>query len=67
MKVEEYNGSKLREIIGKFGGKLTQHLSEEVTTLLDLKEYDGVGIMKAFAVFDKAMQQGEKVSYPTCP
>jgi hemerythrin-like domain-containing protein len=65
VKVEEYDGGKLRGIIDQFGEKLTEHLSEEITTLLELKEYDGVGIMKAFGVFDKAMQQGEKVSYST--
>jgi hemerythrin-like domain-containing protein len=67
MKVEEYDGEKLRGIIDQFGGKLTAHLSEEIDTLLELEKYDGVGtkLVKAFTEFDKVMQQGEKVSFST--
>jgi hemerythrin-like domain-containing protein len=67
LKVEEYDGGKLRGIIDQFGGKLTQHLSEEIDTLLGLEKYDGVAVelKKAYTVFDTAMQQGEKVSFST--
>jgi len=62
--VEEYEGGKLREIIEEFGGKLTEHLMEEIATLLALEKYDAKALRAAWVGFDEAMRQGEKVRIP---
>lgn len=36
---EEFDGKKLTDIIDSFGAILTQHLTEEISTLLSLKKY----------------------------
>ncbi|CAK7210957.1 hypothetical protein SEUCBS140593_001005 [Sporothrix eucalyptigena] len=36
---EQFNGKVLVEIIDTFGAILTQHLTEEITTLMDLRKY----------------------------
>jgi hypothetical protein len=60
--VENYDGVILRGIIDSFGDKLTQHLTEESQTLLDLNIYDGPELKKVYHVFDLEMRKGDKVS-----
>jgi hypothetical protein len=52
----------LREIVDRFGGKLTQHLTEEIQTLLELKVYDGPALKNACVEFDLEMRKGDKVN-----
>lgn len=61
-KVGEYDGKKLRSIIEEFGHKLTEHLTDEIQTLLALKEYDSSPkLMEAYNKFDLEMRKGDKV------
>jgi hemerythrin-like domain-containing protein len=61
-KVESYDGMKLRGVIDDFGGKLTQHLTEEIQTLLELRIYDGPALKNTWNAFDLEMRKGDKVS-----
>lgn len=62
-KVEDYDGMKLRGVINRFGAKLTQHLTEEIQTLLELKICDGSSLKKVYNEFDLEMRKGDKVSF----
>lgn len=62
-KVEDYDGLELRRIIDSFGGTLTQHLTDEIQTLLELKIYDGPALKKVYDDFDLELRKGDKVSF----
>ncbi|KAM6478282.1 hypothetical protein HDV62DRAFT_394350 [Trichoderma sp. SZMC 28011] len=59
-KAETYDGKELRASIDGFGKILSQHLTEEIQTLLDLTAYDGKGLRDAWNVFDLEMRKGDK-------
>lgn len=60
---ETFDGEKVRKIIDGFGGILTQHLTEEIATLLSLEEHnhkiDWVDFNKK--VLKKALDEGDPV------
>jgi hemerythrin-like domain-containing protein len=58
-----YNGEELQKIIDKFGSKLTQHLTEEIETLLGLEIYNGPVLKDAYVKFDLEFRKGNKVSF----
>jgi hemerythrin-like domain-containing protein len=58
---KDYDAQKLREIIDRFGPALTTHLTEEIDTLMDMKKYDTVAIMKGYSEFEEELRKGEKV------
>lgn len=60
-KAGSYDGAELRKVIDEFGVALTQHLTKEIATLLDLGKYDAKALKVAYVAFDEAMRQGEKV------
>jgi hemerythrin-like domain-containing protein len=45
---ETYDGKKLREILEGFGPVLTQHLTDEIDTLLGLERFGGEKLEKAY-------------------
>ncbi|EHL02819.1 hypothetical protein M7I_1081 [Glarea lozoyensis 74030] len=56
-KPELYDGQQLRDIIDKFGSKLTVHLTEEIETLLGLESYDGPVLKEAYIKFDLELRK----------
>lgn len=48
----DYSGTKLRAIIDDFGPILTQHLAEEIDTLLALDKYGGKQVLKLWHDFE---------------
>jgi hemerythrin-like domain-containing protein len=62
---ESFDGEKVRRILDGFGGILTQHLTEEIDTLLSLEEFtekiDWVDFNKK--VQKKAVEEGDPVCY----
>ena len=59
--VEGYDGLMVTGIIDEFGAKLTQHLTDEIQTLLSLNPNHGVALRKACMEFDAEMRKGDKV------
>ncbi|KAL7945351.1 hypothetical protein V8C42DRAFT_322883 [Trichoderma barbatum] len=59
-KPEKYDGKELRAMIDRFGKTLTQHLTEEIQTLLGLETYDGQALKDAWTAFDLEMRKGDK-------
>lgn len=53
VKPEEYDGSKLKEIIEGFGTHLHQHLTAEIAWLLSMSKYDSDACKKAFLTTGK--------------
>ncbi|KAK0119292.1 hypothetical protein ONS95_008139 [Cadophora gregata] len=59
--VEEYDGTRLRAVIDSFGKVLTEHLIDEIETLLELEKYDGVVMKKLYQELDLKVRAGDKV------
>jgi hemerythrin-like domain-containing protein len=63
--IGSYDGMQARKILDEAGPVLTQHLTDEISTLLALKEYDGEQLKKAMDEFSQEMAKGDKVSLPS--
>jgi hemerythrin-like domain-containing protein len=50
---EEFDGKKLIKIIDSFGEVLTEHLNDEINTLLGLEEYGGEKLRAAWDFLEK--------------
>jgi len=57
--VEDYDGMKLRAIIDGFGQKLTEHLTSEIGTLLELDKYPDPGLKQAWLDLDALMRKAD--------
>jgi len=62
--VEEYDGMKLREVIDGFGEELTEHLTAEIGTFLELEKYPDPAVKKAFVDFDDLIRKSDAVGFP---
>ncbi|KAH8799069.1 hypothetical protein F5884DRAFT_869636 [Xylogone sp. PMI_703] len=56
--VEKYDGAKIREILDRVGPVLSQHLNDEINTLLALDTIDSEKLKKAWNAFDLQMRNG---------
>jgi hemerythrin-like domain-containing protein len=69
VKVEEYDGMRLRGIVDAFGEALTLHLKEEIKTLLGLERFGGEKLSKTWDELEKKVQSDMKdmVCFPPLP
>jgi hypothetical protein len=58
---ETYNSKTFQKHIESFAPILSQHLNDEIVTLLGLESCDTVAVKKAFVEFDLKMREGDKV------
>ena len=56
VKVEEYDGMKLRGIVDGFGQALTLHLREEIKTLIGLERFGGEKLSEVWADLEKKVR-----------
>lgn len=61
-KVQDYDGSKIVGIIDSFGEVFSEHLADEIQTLLKLDQYDAVKIKEVYMNFELQLRNGDKVS-----
>jgi len=57
VKVEEFDGQKLRGIVDGFGEKLVLHLREEIVTLIGLERFGGEKLKKAWDDLEVKVQE----------
>lgn len=62
-KKEKYDSKRLKMLIDEFAPVLTQHLHEEIETLLKLEDYDGTKISKAMK---DCAEEGGRTADPVC-
>ena len=59
---EQYDGHALRAIMDEFGPTLTEHLSDEIQTLLELEKFDAKKLREIYEAFDLGIRnKGDKV------
>lgn len=58
---EIFNAEKFLKFIDSFGPALTQHLADEISTLIGLENFDAVEMRKEYDKFDLEMRKGDKV------
>jgi len=57
---EKFSAEKLKAIVDSFGETLTDHLKDEIPTLLRLEGVDSKALREAYGLFDKELRKGEK-------
>ena len=60
--VEAYDGSKIVKIIDDFGHVFSEHLTDEIQTLLELEKYDAAKLKEIYNNFEVQLRNGDKVS-----
>jgi hemerythrin-like domain-containing protein len=60
VKVEEYDGIKLRGVVDGFGEALKLHLREEIKTLIGLERFGGEKLSKTWDELEKKVQSDMK-------
>jgi len=64
-KVEDYDSSKVVGIIDGFGQIFSEHLADEIETLLKLDVYDAKKLKDIYDIFELELRKGDKVCFPT--
>ncbi|PVH69719.1 hypothetical protein DL98DRAFT_505367, partial [Cadophora sp. DSE1049] len=59
-KVEDYDATKLRSTIDSFGHVFTEHLTDEIQTLLKLDLYDTNKMVNIYKAFEAEIKKGDK-------
>jgi len=60
VKVEEYDGEKLRGLLEAFAGKLVPHLRDEIPTLLELRNFEGKPLGVLYKKFNEKIMASVK-------
>lgn len=58
----DYSGEMLRSLIDSFAEPLSQHLRDEIDTLMALNKYDSDGVRDAYRRLEKLLMDTDKVS-----